>query len=136
MKLAVVAIILSAIALAVAISQPLYNFYTSMNTSVSGKPSFDIKIFIVGQFDTQISLANNGTATAHDIKVRLSFYGPAPVSSTQFFPELQDQNDVSFEVPIGSFQLTYGGWNKSSYKAHVDIECKELSQTVEFIFNP
>jgi hypothetical protein len=137
MKLAVVAIILSAIALAVATSQPLYNVYTSMNTSVSGKPSFDIGDFTVGQFDTQFNLTNNGTATAPDINLRLFFWGPAPVASTQFLPELQKgiQNVVSFEVPIGSFQLTCGGWNRSSYQASVYIECKELSQIIEFTFN-
>jgi hypothetical protein len=143
-SLVTIAIILSVIAIVTSLSQPLYNLYTSMNTSVpsvSGEPSFSIEDFSVGQFFTFFNLANNGTATAHDIKVRLMFYGSGAsipfVASTQFLPELEKgrQNVVSFEMPIGSFQLTYSGLNISIYRAAVYIGCKELSQTTESTFN-
>lgn len=136
MKLVVVAIILSVIALAVAISQPSYNFYTSMS---SGKPSFEINACHVDQFATFINLVNNGTATAHNVRVQLNFYGPAGlISSAEFLSELQSgvQNDASLDIPIGSFQMTYGGWNESSYQAGIIVECKELSKPMVFMVNP
>lgn len=138
-SLATIAIILSVIAIVISLSQPLYSAYVSMNTSVSGKPSFNVDPFqfVVTKFDTQIYIVNNGTATAHDVKVRLNFYGPTSVSSTEFLPELQNgiHSGVGWEFPIGYFQLTYDGWNRSQYQAHVYIECEELSQTTEFTFN-
>lgn len=134
MKLALVAVILSLISLGVAISQPLWNLYSSLSSKppsseAPGKPIFVIQNFNVFQFNTQISILNNGTVIAHDVKVTFYFSGSTPLGMTQFIPNIENKTSVSFEIPLGSFQLTYDGSDLSSYQAHIAIDCEELAPT-------
>jgi len=142
-SLVTIAIILSVIAIAISLSQPTYNFLMTMNKTENGTPSFSISgpDFYVFYTFTRITLTNNGTATAHDVGLGLTFYNP-PLGNweaTEFVSEIGTNESVEFEIPIGYYQLNssipaVSFVNASSYEAFVQITCKELASTTTFQF--
>jgi len=137
MKLALAAFVLSVIALGVAISQPLWNLYSTPTPAPApqGEPLFVLTDHWVYQFETQINILNNGTATAHDIKVVLGFSGGNGMLVSEFISELANKTTVSLAMPLGSFQMTYGGQHLSSYQGTVGISCREIPLGKLFTFD-
>jgi len=146
-SLSLVAITLSIIAIIMSLSQPTYNFLTTMNKTESGKPSFSMSApfdFYVFSTFTRITLSNTGTATAHDVQVQLIFFGSALENweATEFIPEINKSKSVMLEFPIGYYQLNasilslFGQWftNITSYEANVHVKCNELDSTTSFHF--
>jgi hypothetical protein len=141
MNLNITAILLSIIAIVITISQPTYNFLASNN---SGKPSFDISGplgFYVFQTFTRITVTNNGTATAHNIRIEVTFTNPTSFlpnhQTTLYLPELPAQRSQYLEFPIGTYQIQaaipsiyQSTANTSTYKAHVNLYCQELDDIV------
>ena len=115
-----------------------------------GKPSFymsPIDLYVFGTF-TRISIRNNGTATAHNIKVYIIFtgiYSPDFVPNweiTDFIPELQPDKMTELSIPIGQQQLIdsirglYQG-NLTSYDILIHVTCDELGYIItSFEFHP
>lgn len=139
---ATVAIVLSCLAIVISLIQPTYNYYIMSITKEEGIPSFsiwggpDFSDFYTFSTFTRITIWNNGTATAHNVKVELTFYNPPAYGyeATQFIPEIQDDARVMIKFPIGDYHLesTIPDWNgyftnASRYEAYVHITCKELS---------
>jgi len=135
MKVALAALVLSVIALGVAIGQPIWRFYSTPTPAVQGEPLFIFQGFDVLPFDTQIYILNNGTGMAHDIKVTLAFSGGNTMAVSEFISELDNQTFVTLAMPLGSFQLTYGGQELSFYQGRIAINCKELNKTTNFAFD-
>lgn len=143
-SLATIAIILSVIAIVISLSQPTYNFLTTMNKTENGTPSFDIfgPDFYVFYTFTRITLRNNGTATAHGVRLSLTFTANALQNweATESLSEISKGDSVMVEIPIGYYQLNStvpsGEWfsNVTSYEAYVHIKCQELGQTTTFHF--
>ena len=128
MKLALAAFVLSVIALGVAISQPLWNLYSTPTPTPppEGEPIFVLTDHQIFQFDTIFNILNNGTCDAHDVEVILSFSGGNAMSMSQFIPEIRNKTIVGFDMPLGTFQMTYGGYELSSYQGKVGIICREI----------
>jgi hypothetical protein len=118
-----------------------------MNKTESEKPSFSISgatEFYVFYTFTRIYLTNNGTTTAHDVRVNLIFYGNTLENweATEFLSEINEGESIMIEIPIGYYQLNssvpsfYGQWftNVTSYEAYVHIKCRELETTTSFHF--
>jgi hypothetical protein len=116
-----------------------------MNKTESGKPSFSISgatEFYVFYTFTRITLTNNGTATAHDVRVNLIFTAPALQNweATEFLSEINKSESPMMEIPIGYYQLNStvpnGEWfsNVTSYEAYVHVKCQELETTTSFHF--
>jgi hypothetical protein len=128
MKLALAAFILSVIALGVAISQPLWNLYsTPTATAPQGDPIFVLTDHQIFQFDTSFNILNNGTGDAHDVTVILAFSGgPNAMSMSQFIPEIRNKTIFTFNMPLGTFQLTYGDQELGAYQGTVAIKCREI----------
>jgi hypothetical protein len=142
MNISLIAVILSIVALAMSLSQPTYNFLMTMNQPESGEPSFNLYISYVYYTFTRINLTNNGTATAHDVKVQLIYSAPALVNweATEFLSEINKSESTVMEIPIGYYQLNStvprGEWftNVTSYEATVHVTCRELETTTSFSF--
>jgi hypothetical protein len=128
MKLALAAFVLSVIALGVAISQPLWNLYSTPTPTPEpeGKPIFVLTYHQIFQFDTAFTILNNGTVDAHDVLVGLSFWGGNGMSMHEFISEIHNKTSATFDMPFGHFQLTYGGQELSLYQGAVLIECREI----------
>ena len=149
-SLITVAVALSIIAIAISLIQPTYNFLTTMNKGESGTPSFNISgsdwygpDFYVFQTFTRITLRNNGTATAHNVGVELTFSAPGNSwEMTEFPSEINAGQSITIEIPVGYYQLNSyvpsdtnsSSFNASSYDAWVDVTCKELNSTTTFQF--
>lgn len=145
MKIAIIAIVLSIVALAVSVAQPTYNLLTS-NTS-GGQPSFSIQSFDLEVTFTRIIIRNNGTGTAHNIRVELIYTtmttgGSLPNhEAIQFIPEIATGEATMLVYPIGTYDLNatvpwyLQSTSISTYEAYVHIECKELGHmTTSFHF--
>lgn len=132
--LTAISLALSVIAIAVSITPPISSFLTTMNRE-EGKPSFDIANFYVNKFDTKIILKNNGTATAHNVKVYIGYSALYVSSASQFLPEINNDDSAVLRMLIGTFHLAYGDSLYRNYAAHITIECDELSFPMGFTFN-
>jgi hypothetical protein len=109
-------------------------------------PSFDIDQktgFYVSETFTHITLINNGTAAATNIRVELDFESPNALlpaqTITQFLPQLGPQQRADIDFPTGAVQLKayiapLSGLNLSSIEAWVDIQCKEQPSDQLFYF--
>lgn len=143
-SLATIAIILSVIAIVISLIQPTYNFLTSTSKTENGTPSFSMSgpDFYVFYTFTRITLRNNGTATAHGIRLSLIFTASALQNwdATEFLSEISKGESVMIEIPIGYYQLNStvpnGEWfsTVSNYEAYVHITCQELETTSSFHF--
>lgn len=143
-SLTAIAIILSVIAIVISLIQPTYNFLITMNKTENGTPSFSISgpDFYVFYTFTRITLRNNGTATAHGVRLNLIFTANALQNweATEFLSEINQDAPTTIEIPIGYYQLNstvpIGQWfsNVASYEAYVHITCQELEQTTSFHF--
>ena len=130
-NLSTVAIVLSSIALILSLAQPTYNFFISIQKRES-KPSFELSNFYMTHTYTCIEVHNNGTATANDIILTLSFSRPVNANST-YRPyewittmpvrEIREGSTATVFVPVGSYQLesTYPGTKATDYEAFVDL---------------
>jgi len=138
-RLSVISAVLSIIALVASLGV----FFHSERPLQTGKPSFDIDApvdFYIFETFTRLTLRNNGTATAHNIRVNIIFTGVWVPNweVTEFIPELSANDVVVLEIPIGTQQLRsikppyYG--NSSSYEALVHITCNELPTATSFYF--
>jgi hypothetical protein len=117
-----------------------------MNKTESGKPSFSMgrTDFYVHYTFTRINLRNNGTATAHDVRVTVIFFGSTLQNweMTEFLYQLNASDSVMIEIPVGYLQLNssvpsfFGEWftNVTSYEADVHIRCRGLQSTTTFLF--
>ncbi len=110
LNLPLIAVILSIIATVVGLSQPIYSFMTKTETD-SGEPSFSLSTpgrnFLLDYTYSRIYVYNNGTATAHNVKVWL-IYTAAALSNwdaTEFLPQLQKSEYEIIEIPIGYYHL-------------------------------
>jgi hypothetical protein len=57
------------------------------------------------------------------------------MSVTDSIPEIANKTTATLSMSVGSFQLTYGGQDLSSYQGRVAISCKELSKVKYFTFD-
>jgi hypothetical protein len=136
MKLALAAFILSIIALGVAVSQPIWNLYSAPAPVEPAEPFLVLSSAEVHQFETFVSIFNDGNGDAHNVRIILAFEGGSnPMSVTDFVPEIANKTTATLSMPVGSFQLTYGGQDLSSYHGRVAISCKELSKERYFTFD-
>jgi hypothetical protein len=137
MKLALAAFVLSVIALGLAIGQPLWNLYSTPTPTPApeGEPIFVLTDHWIFQFDTQFNILNNGTGDAHEVEVILSFSGANGMSMSQFIPEIRNKTIASFDMPLGTFQMTYGGQHLSGYQGSVAIKCREIPLGKQFVFD-
>ena len=134
----IVALLLSIIALAISLTQPIL---TLVNRN--GQPSFDMSRSGFYVFDTYtiVSVRNNGTATAHDVNVELRFAGNFAEgwAVNQFVPEIEANHSVTLEIPVGRLDLELPlplPFNVTALTAYININCKELSSTTSFQFQP
>ena len=141
-NLNVVAVCLSCIAIVISLAFPLYDYIVSLERQQEQEtPSFDLDFLIVHTY-TLLRIENNGTATAHNIEVRLMFEGSALPSweTTEFIPEIERDVKIYLYIPIGKYQLETaipeGNWftNATFYEAHIYIFCNELDLTSTFHF--
>jgi hypothetical protein len=136
MRLAVVAIILASCALVISILQPSYNFFTDPNNQVPGQPAINLQSLYLGQFDTHAVLVNNGTATAHNVKLNFAFSGPNTLAYDRFIGDLPNTGEYTrVTFPIGEFQLQYLGWNTTQYILNLQISYDELGQPASLKYN-
>jgi hypothetical protein len=135
MKLALIAVVLSAIALTVSVGLPMYSLLTTRIEE--GSPSFCLSIpsFTLFRTFTEIGTRNNGTADAHNVRVELYFgyeWHNMPVvthSADQFIPELAKNESTMIYFQIGGYILnatSIGQVPLSAYRAEVYSYCKEL----------
>ncbi len=144
MKLALIAIVLSIIALVVSIGQPTYNLLIVKKEE--GKPSFCLSTpdFTLFETFTELAIKNNGTADAHNIKAELVFrfdYGQFPHTmpisnhfANEFIPELTRNESTTLYFQIGGYVLNATSLEQvplSAYKADVYVYCKELGNVPE-----
>lgn len=146
LNLSVIGIILSIIAIILSILLPAY--YLSMNTvkPETGKPSFDFDtgVFVVQPTFTRIAIINNGTATAHNIRVQLIFTASflRNWQATEFLSQLNATDSAEIEIPIGSSHLKsnmssyFVGQtvDATTYELWVHTTCNELDSMTSFHF--
>lgn len=138
MKLALIAGVLSVIALTVSVGLPMYSLLTTRIEE--GSPSFCLSIpsFTLFETFTEIAIRNNGTADAHNVRVDLYFsheWHNMPVTThcaNQFIPELAKNESTVIYFQIGGYILNataIGQVPLSAYRADVYLYCKELGNT-------
>jgi hypothetical protein len=144
LNLSVLALILSLAAIILSVALPSY--YRSIDTSKTetGTPSFDLDtdIFVVMSTFTRIAITNNGTATAHNIKVQMIFTAPFLKNweATEFVSQLNTTDVVEMEIPIGTSHLSsnmssyFEGQivDATTYEVYVHITCDELDSMTSF----
>jgi hypothetical protein len=144
MKLALLAIVLSIIALVVSIGQPAYDFLRVEEEE--GKPSFCLSTpsFTLFQTFTELAIMNNGTADAHNIRAELvfefncgEFPHTMPLSShfaNEFIPELARNESTTLYFQIGAYLLNASSQIQvplSAYYADFYVNCRELGNVSE-----
>jgi hypothetical protein len=140
MKLVLIAVVVSIIALAVSIGQPIYNLL--MVKEEEGKPSFCLTtpIFTLFQTFTELAIKNNGTADAHNVKVELVFgcnpyaYPFSTHHAVEIIPELPRNESTTLYFQIGAYLLNATSLMQvplSEYWADTYINCKELGSVSE-----
>jgi hypothetical protein len=140
--MALIAVVVSIIALAVSIGQPIYNLLTVEKEE--GKPSFCLTTptFILFQTFTEFAIKNNGTADAHNVKVELVFSfnlypRSIPLSThwaVEFIPELARNESTTLYFQIGAYLLNATALTQvplSEYWADAYVYCKELGNMSE-----
>jgi len=124
-RLAIASIVLSILAISLSATTLVYLIYPLLSPQI-GKPSFCIEYSDVNVFAryTRIYLRNNGTATAHN--VRISVVGI--YENDWFIPELRPNKGVYLGVPFGRDDFEHA-------TLYVYIECDELPSTTSFQFD-
>jgi hypothetical protein len=139
-----IAVALSVIAVVVTVGPPAYNFISDqLVAKTATAPDFAVTTFTVDDTATLITIRNNGTAVAHNVRVRLMFYGSGLTqwAMTEFVPEIGSNAETIVVMPIGKYQLESAilpemNVSANSYEADVGITCNELPEpfTNEFYF--
>jgi len=146
-NLSKIAILLSIIAIAISIAQPIDSYFRSVHEremeELAGKlkPQFSPSIGDLAVYHryTIVYLVNYGNATAHNIFVSLYFLAGddwnTEIRSSQFVPEIQPEDSAMVMFPIGETDLELAisesmGLNITDYEADVFIKCNEM-ETVE-----
>lgn len=138
-SLTIIAICLSSIAIVISLAEPVYNF---LRDKEEGTPSFDVYEFRVSRTSTRLKIDNNGTGTAHNIRIHLIFGASALPNweATEFIPEIRETYSVHIEIPIGQYHLQSTvpeeQWftNAPHYEAYVHITSDELFTPTSFHF--
>lgn len=105
-----------------------------------GNPSFDTGLEVYKGF-TRILLENNGTNTAHNVRIEVAYFSPPyafpTVRTTQFVPEIRTGQVEIIEIPVGYTQLNEaipeGVPVGASFSADVYVRCNEAA-SVNFHF--
>jgi len=146
-NLSKIAILLSIIAIAISIAQPIDSYFRSVHEremeelASKLKPQFSPSIGDLAVYHryTTIYVANWGNATAHNVYVSLYFLAGddwnTEIRSSQFVPEIQPKDSAMVTFPIGLTDLELAisestGLNITNYEADVFIRCNEI-ETVE-----
>ena len=142
------AITLFTLALAVSLVQPVQNFLMTFHVSEEKKPSFDMPVtqyhgnVIVGPITTSFFVVNNGSATAHDVNVRVYFDAHSyDIYLEQYVPEIEPDGSKTLYFPTGWKQLEFAWGNygeawggHTNYTITIRIDCKEVPSAQQFEF--
>ena len=80
---------------------------------------------------TWIDIKNNGTGTAHNIRIVIAFGAGGP-QLTEFVPELAPDTWLYLSIPMGSDDLPYS----LDRFLFIAIECNELVTATTFEIGP
>lgn len=109
-------------------SASLFYIYAQIPT---GKPSFRIDSISMHSTYTTIEIRNNGTATAHNIRVHVIFAWGGP-ENTEFISELSPGRYVRVSIPLGKNAIEQ---TMDPEKIFVHVTCNEFgfaSSSFEF----
>ena len=138
-RLDVIAIVIASLALVVSLIQAVnFRLY---NPNV---PSFAITDFETNETYTSMRIYNNGTETAYNIHILITYISPDPTSPLRerAFPTIQtiaeletgQHNQESILFPIGKIQLRTQTLNLTEYVADIWVSCKNFYPGIHFIF--
>lgn len=141
-NLNVVAILLSTLALAISLIQPIQNYLMTFNVPRENKPSFDMPVtqyhgnVIVGPITTSFYIVNNGSAAAHDVHVRVYFDAHSyDIYLEQYVPEIEQDGSKTLYFPVGYKQLEMAWGDYGNYTITIWIKCKEVPSAQRFEFS-
>jgi len=140
-NLALMAIVLSILAIVISLIQPTYDFLMASNIPKENKPSFDMPItqyhgnVIVGPITTSFIIVNNGSAAAHDVHVRVYFDAHSyDIYLEQYVPEIEQDGSKTLYFPVGYKQLEMAWGDYGNYTITIWIKCKEVPSAQRFEF--
>lgn len=147
-NLTVIAIILSILAFAISLIQPVQNFLMAFNVPEEKRPSFDMPVtqyhgnVIVGPITTSFFIVNNGSATAHDVHVKIHFDAHSyDIYLEQYVPEIKPGSSKTLYFPVGwrQLELAWGNYGEAwggptNYTITIWIDCKEVLSAERFEF--
>ena len=142
LNLTVIAIMLSTLALAISVIQPIYNFLMAQDVPKENRPSFDMPVtqyhgnVIVGPITTSFYILNNGSAAAHDVHVRVYFNAYSyDIYLEQYIPGIGQDGSRTIYFPVGYRQLELAWGNYTNYTITIWINCKEVPNAQQFEFS-
>lgn len=115
LSLSIIAIVLSSTALFLVVIPHL--------PTIEGKPSFNVVYCDVYADYTKICLSNNGTATAHSVRLHIIFAWGGP-EITEFISEIPTYGEIFIRLPIGRERFKQEA--APIHTVFVHIQCREL----------
>ena len=145
MRLDLIAVTLSILALAISLTPTLTSLMT-FDEPVENKPSFDMPVsqyhgnVILGPVTTSFRIANNGSAVAHDVHVLVYFDAHSyDIYLEKYLPELshtgQWRDGRAVYFPVGYRQLEMAWGDFENYTITVRISCREVPGAQHFEFH-
>lgn len=130
---------LSILALAVSLIEPAYDLFVAFNVPQDSKPSFDVPTYqnlVVGPITTRFRIVNNGSATAHDVRVLLYFDAHSyEIFLEQYVPQIEQDGLKKLYFPVGYKQLELAWGSYGNYTITIWIDCKEVASAQQFEFS-